>query len=232
MWPSDDLAVTLTIVWKRPGSGLILIIVACIGLAGASAVNFRTDTAHKNKSDTVAKAAVMRRCRARFIIMSIPTPLIYVNVRFPPIADVASWCELCAMSFIRGWSAALIISLASCSSGDIPPERLFQRNDLCVAPGNWAAVVAFTKTFGDHHDMQLDGGGERSPGEGLNVSLVKVNSWLRGPELTLWVASDPFKANTATFSAISRENMTVRQRALARSYLEGLTQLGCYPPRS
>lgn len=36
----------------------------------------------------MTKAAVMRRCSARFIAVSIPASRFYVNVCFPPIADI------------------------------------------------------------------------------------------------------------------------------------------------
>ena len=117
--------------------------------------------------------------------------------------------------------------LSACSNEDIPPERLLAQNDLCLERENWAAVLDYSREFGAKHDFRLEGDAESFEGDGLNMALLKGGSWFGGPELALWVTSDPFRDRTANFSAISREVMTDSERALARSYLQGFVQLGC-----
>ena len=126
---------------------------------------------------------------------------------------------------VLGW-------LSACSNEDIPPERLLAQNDLCLEREKWVAVVDYTREFGARNGFRLEGGAESFEGEGLNVALLKGGSWFGGPELALWVTSDPFRDRTANFSAISRETMTDSDRALARSYLQGVMQLACKATRS
>lgn len=122
--------------------------------------------------------------------------------------------------------------LSACGNQDIPPERLLAKNDLCLEKEKWAAVVDYSREFGERTGFRLEGGAESFEGKGLNVALLKGGSRFRGHELALWVTSDPFRDRTANFSAISKEVMTDSERALARSYLQGVVQLGCETSRS
>ncbi|WP_162888010.1 hypothetical protein [Sphingomonas mesophila] len=122
--------------------------------------------------------------------------------------------------------------LSACSNRDIPPDRLLTQNDLCLERAEWAAVIDYTREFGARHGFRLEGGAESFEGEGLNVALLKGGSWFGRPELALWVTSDPFKDRAASFSAISKAVMTDSERALARTYLQGIVRLGCQSSRS
>ena len=122
--------------------------------------------------------------------------------------------------------------LSACSSEDIPPERLLAQDDLCLEKEKWAAVIDYSRKFGERTGFRLKGGAESFESGGLNVALLKGGSWFGDPELALWVTSDPFRDRTASFSAISKEVMTDSERALARSYLQGVMQLGCETVRS
>ena len=117
--------------------------------------------------------------------------------------------------------------LSACNNEDIPPERLLAQDNLCLGREKWTAVSEYSREFAVRHGFRLEGGAERFEGEGLNVALLKDGNWFGGPELAFWVTSDPFRERTANFSAISRETMTDRERALAQSYLKGVVQLGC-----
>ena len=148
------------------------------------------------------------------------------NDRFRPIAVISFRCKT---SYMRNAQTFLVVLglLSACSNEDIPPERLLAQNDLCLDREKWAAVIDYSREFGAKHDFRLEGGAESFEGEGLNVALLKGGSWFDGPELTLWVTSDPFRDRTANFSAISRAVMKDSERALARNYLQGVVQLGC-----
>jgi hypothetical protein len=71
------------------------------------------------------------------------------------------------------------------------------------------------------------GGANEYEGAGLNIARLKGGNLFQKETISLYVMSNPFDRRKAEFFAMTRENLTPADTALARRFQAGLSNFAC-----